>query len=77
MTSVHYTQLFDGQRLRFRDQSSHTFSCCDCGLAHAFSFGTVKAHTVEVTITADKRATAGRRRSAKVQQRIKELANVR
>lgn len=66
--------LRDGQRIRFIGDRKFTFSCCDCALAHDVELGNPDPHVVEVTIKANNRATAGRRRAAAVRARIQELA---
>lgn len=70
-----YAQYYDGEPWEIELDTEHWISCCECGLVHAWAvFPTEKPDRVKVVFVTDAKATAARRRSKTLRERIMALA---
>jgi len=56
---MRYPKLNDGESYKLNHIDNYlNFACCDCGLVHRIDFDNVTENTMEITLIANRRATA-------------------
>jgi len=54
-----YPKLKDGESFKlYHKDEDLDFACCDCGMVHLFIFDKVRKDTMNITLNANRKATA-------------------